>query len=72
MDTLPATINGFFCRDAKDVQLAQKIIDPATTRASYAGPRTSQFSFSAAPQPELWVNRPNQSAARGAVVNLFA
>ena len=80
MDTLPATINGFFCRDTKDVELAQQIIDPATTRAQYTrvDPKRSQFASGSVvaateqvPPELLGVNRPEPNAERGALVNVL-
>jgi hypothetical protein len=66
-------VNGYYCRNCADVELAKKGMDPAHPGREYAGgevyvpPDRNQ-----ADKKELGVNRPEPGGAVGTRLNLHA
>ena len=58
------SVNGFFCRNCADEELAKRGVDPAQPMPDAA--ETSKKSA------ELGVNRPEASGAQGRKLNLYA
>jgi hypothetical protein len=64
-------VNGYYCRNCADVELAKRGMDPARPDREYAGGEV----YVPPPEltrPELGVNQPEQSGALGTRLNLFA
>lgn len=69
-------VNGYYCRNCADVELAKKGMDPAHPGREYSGgevyvPPTAD-KLAAARDALLGVNRPEPDGALGARLNLHA
>ena len=70
MEALPATINGYICTDVKDVELAQKVIDPATRNPLRVAATDKHPVAAPVAEEELGVSHPDPRADVGRVVNV--
>jgi hypothetical protein len=64
-------VNGFYCRNCADVELAKKGMDPAHPGREYAGGEV-YVPPSADDRKELGVNRPDPNGSVGTRLNLHA
>ena len=62
-------VNGYFCRNCADVELAKKGMDPTEPRREFSG---GEVYIPPPSDEELGVNRPEQSGAVGTRLNLHA
>jgi hypothetical protein len=63
------TVNGYFCRNCADVELAKKGMDPAHPGREYSG---GEVYVPPPADKELGVNRPENDGAVGTRLNLHA
>jgi hypothetical protein len=66
-----SVVNGYYCRNCADMELAKKDMDPAHLGREYAGGEV-YVAPSADDKKKLGVNRPEQSGALGTRLNLHA
>jgi len=66
-----STVNGFYCRNCADVELAKKGMDPAHPGREYSGGEV-YIPPSANSQKLLGVNQPEKSGPLGTRLNLHA
>ena len=66
-----STVNGFYCRNCADVELAKKGMNPAHPGREYAGGEV-YIPPSADSKPALGVNQPEKAGALGTRLNLHA
>ena len=64
-------VNGYFCRNCADVELAKKGIDPAHPTRAYTGGEV-YVPPSAERQRRLGLNEPEKSGQVGTRLNLLA
>jgi hypothetical protein len=63
-------VNGYFCRNCADVELAKKGMDPADPKREYSG---GEVYIPPPPEPmQLGVNRPEKGGDVGSRLNLRA
>jgi len=66
-------VNGYYCRDCGEVELAKKGIDPARSkRAMNGADSTGSAQGKDVSRPELGVNRASPSGDVGSRLNLYA
>jgi hypothetical protein len=63
-------VNGYYCRNCADVELAKKGMDPAHPGREYSGGEV--YVPPSAERPELGVNRPELTGVVGTRLNLHA
>jgi hypothetical protein len=61
-------VNGYYCRNCADVELAKKGMDPARPQREYSGGEV----YVPPPEKELGVNRPEPGGDVGTRLNLRA
>ena len=66
-----STVNGFYCRNCADVELAKKGMDPAHPGREYSGGEV-YIPPSADKQQQLGVNQPEEAGTVGTRLNLHA
>ena len=66
-----STVNGFYCRNCADVELAKKGLDPAHPGREYSGGE-GYIPPSADSLKQLGVNQPERDGAVGTRLNLHA
>ena len=66
-----SSVNGFYCRNCADVELAKKGIDPAKPRREYSGGEV-YIPPSADSNQQLGVNAPEKDGSVGTRLNLHA
>ena len=66
-----SSVNGFYCRNCADVELAKKGMDPAHPGREYSGGEV-YVPPSADPKKKLGVNAPEKDGAVGTQLNLHA
>jgi hypothetical protein len=64
-------VNGYFCRNCADVELAKKGMDPAKPNREYAGGEV-YIPPSAELKPSLGLNAPEKEGPLGTRLNLHA
>lgn len=62
-------VNGYFCRNCADVELAKKGMDPAHPGREYSG---GEVYVPPPPDKELGVNRPEKDGPVGSRLSLHA
>jgi hypothetical protein len=62
-------VNGYYCRNCADVELAKKGMDPAHPNREYAG---GEVYVPPPAENELGINRPERDGAVGTRLNLHA
>jgi hypothetical protein len=66
-------VNGYYCRDCAEVELAKKGIDPARSKRAMSGAdATDSAEVKNGSRPELGVNRASPSGDVGSRLNLYA
>ncbi len=65
-------VNGFFCRNCADEELAKRGVDPAHPQREFSGSEVYVPPPKTGPNAELGVNRPEASGDQGRRINLFA
>lgn len=65
-------VNGYFCRNCADVELAKKGIDPAHPTREVAGSEVYVPPKDDDPRQNLGVNAPEPGADVGSRLNLYA
>jgi hypothetical protein len=65
-----STVNGFYCRNCADVELAKKGMDPAHPGKDYSGGEV--YIPPSADSKKLGVNQPEKDGAIGTRLNLHA
>jgi hypothetical protein len=63
-------VNGYYCRNCADVELAKKGMDPADPGREYSGGEV--YVPPPLERPQLGVNQPEPGAAIGSRLNLHA
>ena len=66
-----STVNGFYCRNCADVELAKKGMDPAHPGREYSGGEV-YIPPSADSKQRLDLNQPEKSGSLGTRLNLHA
>jgi len=66
-----STVNGFYCRNCADVELAKKGMDPAHPGREYAGGEV-YIPPSADAKKQLGLNQPEKAGSLGTRLNLHA
>ncbi len=66
-----SSVNGFYCRNCADVELAKKGMDPAKPRREYSGGEV-YIPPSADSKQQLGVNAPEKDGSVGTRLNLHA
>ena len=65
-------VNGYFCRNCADVELAKRGMDPAKVGREYSGGGEVYIPPSAESQTKLGVNAPERDGPLGTRLNLHA
>ena len=66
-------VNGYYCRDCSEVELAKKGIDPAKAKRGINGAEaTASGQTKDGKKPELGVNRVSPDGDVGTRLNLYA